>query len=65
VTQYRYATGQNFADEDTDSTLCTHIVRAWNRATPEAREMAFDLMQIAARSDFTIIDEDEVSDDEV
>jgi hypothetical protein len=60
VTQHRYATGQNFADEDTDSTLATHILRAWNRATPDARETAFAMIEIAAAHQFTIIDEDEV-----
>ena len=62
VTQHRYATGQNFADDDMDSTLCTHILRAWNRATPEARRLAFDRIKAAARAGFTIIDEDEVCD---
>jgi len=57
VTQRRYETGQNFADEDTDSTLCTHIVRAWNRATPAARQSFLDLQEVAHLG---IIDEDEV-----
>lgn len=56
VTQRRYETGQNFADEDTDSTLCTHIVRAWNRATPAARQSFLDLQEV---SQLGIIDEDE------
>ena len=64
VTQHRYNTGQRFDDEDTDSTLCTHIVRAWNRATPEARESAFEHFRLAAGQGFKIVDEDEVSDDE-
>lgn len=62
VTQRRYETGQNFADEDTDSTLCTLIVRAWNRATPEAREGAFEHFKLAATQGFSIVDEDEASD---
>lgn len=57
VTQRRYDTCQNFADEDTDSTLCTHIVRAWNRATPAARESFLELQEVASLG---IIDEDEV-----
>jgi hypothetical protein len=59
VTQRRYETGANFADEDTDSTLCTLIIRAWNRATPDARELAFELIELAAAHEYTIIDEDE------
>lgn len=58
VTRRRYETGQNFADEDIDSTLCTLIVRAWNRATPEAREMFMDL---ARAVNLGTIDEDEVT----
>lgn len=61
VTQHRYNTGQRFDDEDTDSTLCTHIVRAWNRATPEARADFADLVK-AVRFE-GIIDEDEVHHD--
>lgn len=59
VTQHRYATGARFDDEDTDSTLATQVIRAWNRATPEAREMAFAHFKIAAKNGFEIIDEDE------
>lgn len=62
VTQRRYATGENFPDDDTDSTLCTLIVRAWNRATPEARESAFEHFKLAASHGFAIVDEDEASD---
>lgn len=61
VAQYRYQTGARFDDEDTDSTLCTLIVRAWNRATPDARE---SFMQLARPAKFGIIDEDEVTHDE-
>lgn len=64
VTQHRYNTGQRFDDEDTDSTLCTHIVRAWNRGTPDARELAFTLLKSAAAQGFTIVDEDEATDAE-
>lgn len=59
VTQHRFATGQNFADEDADSTLATQVIRAWNRATPEAREMAFEHFKIAAANGLGIVDEDE------
>lgn len=61
VTQRRYETGANFADEDTDSTLCTHIVRAWNRATPDARRSFLDLQRAAK---LAIIDEDEATHDD-
>lgn len=61
VTKRRYETGQRFDDEDMDSTLCTHIVRAWNRATPEARR---SFMELAETVKFQIIDEDEVNDGE-
>ena len=61
VTQRRYETWQNFADEDTDTTLCTLIVRAWNRATPDARE---SFMELARPARFGIIDEDEVCNNE-
>ncbi|MBH0112728.1 hypothetical protein I5E68_07155 [Novosphingobium sp. YJ-S2-02] len=59
VTQRRYETGALFDDEDTDTTLCTLVVRAWNRATPDARE---SFMQLARTVNFGIIDEDEVND---
>jgi hypothetical protein len=61
VTQHRYQTGQRFDDEDTDSTLCTLIVRAWNRATPEARA---SFMELARPAKLGIIDEDEAIHDE-
>lgn len=61
VTQRRYETGALFDDEDTDTTLCTLIVRAWNRATPDARE---SFMELAKAVKFGIIDEDEVQDGE-
>jgi hypothetical protein len=64
VTQHRYQTGQNFEDDDQDSTLATLQIRAWNRATPAARRMAFEHFQIAAANGFSIIDEDEVADAE-
>lgn len=64
VQQYRYDHGQNFADEDTDTTLATLVLRAWNRATPEARGLAFERLSIAASSGFGIIDEDEVTDEQ-
>jgi len=59
VAQHRYAIGERWDDEDVTSTLCTQVLRAWNRATPEARQMAFDLIEIAAANGFGIIDEDE------
>lgn len=61
VTQRRYALGENFADDDVDSTLCTLIVRAWNRATPGAREMALDHFKIAEAHGLSIVDEDETA----
>lgn len=61
VTQRRYALGENFADDDIDSTLCTMIVRAWNRATPAAREMALDHFKIAEAHGLSIVDEDETA----
>jgi citrate synthase len=62
ATQHRYATGKNFKDEDADSSLCTVVLRAWNRATPDAREMAFEQMKIAAANGLSIVDEDEAPD---
>lgn len=62
VTQHRFATGERFDDEDTDSTLATLTIRAWNRATPEAREMAFELFKIAADRGLGVVDEDEAVD---
>jgi hypothetical protein len=61
VTQRRYEAGELFDDEDVDSTLCTLITRAWNRATPQARE---DFMARATLAKFGIIDEDEVQDED-
>lgn len=61
VTQRRYDTGQNWTDEDIDSTLCTLMLRAWNRGTPAAREMAMDHFKIAAANGLGIIDEDEAA----
>lgn len=62
VTQRRYETGANFKDEDVDSTLATLQIRAWNRATPEARAMAFEQFKIAAANGLGIVDEDEAAD---
>ncbi len=62
VTQRRYETGANFADDDTDSTLATLIRRAWNRGTVQARQDAFEDFKIAAANGFGIIDEDETRD---
>lgn len=59
VTQWRYSHGHLFEDDDKDTTLCTLIVRAWNRATPEARQ---SFMELAANVGTGIIDEDEVND---
>ncbi|MCK8457037.1 hypothetical protein [Sphingomonas faeni] len=44
-----------FVDEDRETTLAVHIMRAWNRGTPEAREYFNELRQIAGLG---IIDED-------
>ncbi|KQN02554.1 hypothetical protein ASE82_09465 [Sphingomonas sp. Leaf230] len=44
-----------FVDEDREATLAVHVMRAWNRATPEAREYFNDLREIAGLG---IIDED-------
>jgi len=63
VTQHRYSTGARFDDEDTDSTLATHIRRAWNRATEQARREVYEDFKIAAAHGFCIIDEDEARDD--
>ena len=57
VTQHRYSTGTLFNDEDVDSTLCTLIVRAWNRASVNAREL---FMELAECAEYGIIDEDQV-----
>lgn len=64
VQQRRYETGERFDDEDTDTTLATLVLRAWNRATVEARGLAFERLSIAAGSGFGIIDEDEVTDEQ-
>ena len=61
VTQRRYEAGELFDDEDIESTLCTLIVRAWNRATPAARQSFMDLAKVAKLG---IIDEDEANDAE-
>ncbi len=61
VTQRRYALGENFKDDDVDTTLCTLILRAWNRATPTAREMALDHFKIAEANGLGIVDEDETA----
>jgi hypothetical protein len=44
-----------FVDEDKETTLAVHVMRAWNRATPEAREYFNELREIAGLG---IIDED-------
>lgn len=62
VTQHPFATGERFDDEDTDCTLATMTIRAWNRASPEAREMAFELFKIAAGRGLSVVDEDEAVD---
>jgi hypothetical protein len=63
VTQRRYETGANFEEDDLDSTMATLMFREWNRSTPEARELAFERMRIAASKGFKMIDEDEAEDD--
>lgn len=62
VTQHRFETGERFEDEDTDSSLATVQIRAWNRATPEARALAFEHFQIAAAKGHGIVDEEEATD---
>lgn len=62
MTAHRYATGERWDDEDTDTTLATLQIRAWNRATPEARALAFEQFKIAAERGLTIVDEDEAVD---
>lgn len=44
-----------FVDEDQETTLAVHVMRAWNRATPEAREYFNELRKLAGLG---IIDED-------
>jgi hypothetical protein len=44
-----------FVDEDQEVTLAVHVMRAWNRATPEAREYFNELRKVAGLG---IIDED-------
>lgn len=57
VTQYRYRTGALFEDDDVDGTLCTQVIRAFNRCTPAAQELFVErLRAIEFRG---IIDEDE------
>ncbi len=62
VAQHRLATGERFSDDDTDSSLATVQIRAWNRATPEARALAFEHFRISAAKGHGIIDEDEAVD---
>jgi hypothetical protein len=62
VTQHRQASAV-FEDEDFTSRLATEVFRAWNRATPDAREYAWPLLVAAERAGFTIIDEDKAGDD--
>lgn len=59
VTQHRYETGEMFQDEDIDSAMLTIIVRAWNRATPTAREQFMELAECAGTGS---IDEDVPND---
>lgn len=56
VTQWRYENGQLFDDEDVETHLCTLIVKAWNRATPDARKL---FMALAETVGTGVIDEDE------
>jgi hypothetical protein len=58
VTQWRYEHGQLFDDEDIDTHLCTLIVKAWNRGTPDARKLFMELATIAKTG---VIDEDEAA----
>jgi hypothetical protein len=44
-----------FVDNDPETTLAVHVMRAWNRATPEAREYFNGLREIAGLG---LIDED-------
>ena len=58
VTRRRYETGALFDDEDIDSAMMTIIVRAWNRATPNARALFRELAENVAVG---VIDEDDAA----
>lgn len=59
--QRRYEIGQDFEDEDLDSYLEVQMIRAWNRATPAARE---SFVERTAVVNFGIIDEDKIYDEQ-
>jgi len=49
VVEWKHAQGQLIVDEDDTTREAVEIIRAWNRASPEAREYAFDLMEAVGR----------------
>ena len=59
VVQRRYERGDDFPPDEVDSAMLTVIVRAWNRATPKARE---DFLMLAKACNGGVIDEEKVYD---
>lgn len=59
VAQRRYERGQDFPDDDVDAHTEVQIIRAWNRATPAARESFAERVAVAGTG---VIDEDRVYD---
>lgn len=55
LVEYRYSQGQLLDEDDESTRKAVEIIRAWNRADPEAREYFFELARLA---DFGPIDED-------
>ena len=60
VTEYRHQ--HDLLPEPDPERQGVEIIRAWNRCTREGREYAWELIAIAARNGFALIDEEEVAD---
>lgn len=59
VAQRRYESGQDFPDDDVDAHFEVQIIRAWNRATPAARESFVGRVEAAGLG---VIDESKIYD---
>lgn len=60
VTEYRHQ--HDLLPEPDPERQGVEIIRAWNRCQPEGREYAWELIAVAARAGFGMIDQDEVAD---
>ncbi|GGO96505.1 hypothetical protein EV664_107167 [Stakelama pacifica] len=61
VVEHKAATGSLLPEDDDETRQAVELIRCWNRISPEAREYAYALMEIAAGKNYAPIDEDEAA----